>query len=174
MAIGLLAQPSVAALVAFLMFPLIDPSGRVAYESRGVRVVGESFIPDKTGAAIGIGISVGLVAIPLAALVALPSLAWLLRRGSITLTKTLVAGALIGNLPFVVGFVLIALQRPREGMSSLPPGAAFEAPMVHPLWRILFASVIGLASAAVFWFIAGRSLAEPVDHPPDLKVGPTY
>src|SRR4051812_4660551 len=40
---------------------------------------------------------------------ALPAIAWLSRRGPITLSKALISGALPGNLPIVVVLLLAAL-----------------------------------------------------------------
>ena len=170
--IGLAVQPFVAGLAAFLLFPLINPSGRAVYEYQGARMVIEHRTPDVVDAARSVALAVGLVAVPLTALVALPSLAWLLKRGPITITQTLVAGAASGNIPLVVGFILISLRGPRQSLRPNLPAdfPTFPEPsaIVQPLYSILFASAIGIVSAIAFWLIAGRRLGEPAATPPAL------
>jgi len=162
--LGLMVQPFAAGLAAFFLFPFMEWSDRAIYARQGI-VYRSGDVMDS---AIAVAVGMGLAAIPVTVLGALPSLVWLLRRGPITRTQTFLAGALIGNVPLFLGFILAWLSGPGNSpppsFASLPP-----PPAVLTLGRsVIFISAVGLASAAVFWLVAGRHLAQPADTPPSI------
>ena len=124
--VGLVVQPFVAFAAASLVFP-----GPVAL-----------------GAALG-AVFVVIVG-------ALPAIAWLSRRGPITLAKALVSGALLGNLPMVVILLLSALTgnlRVPEGGPGLGGLGPFES--------AAFGAFVGVSCAFVFWLIVRRAPKGP-------------
>ena len=74
--LGLVAQPFVAAALAFSLFPLVDYTGRMVYG--GGRAV------DLMDAAPGFAIMAGVVASFVTGLVAYPGILWLLKSGPLT------------------------------------------------------------------------------------------
>lgn len=102
----------------------------IAYSAGG----GVTLEPFK--AALTLGVVIGIVATLITGLVAYPVLLFLLKRGPVTLAQTLVAGVALGNIPAAIGLLL---------------GAGSTRSSV-------FGSLLGLISAAVFWWIASPEL----------------
>jgi ABC-type nitrate/sulfonate/bicarbonate transport system substrate-binding protein len=95
----------------------------------------------------------GMASLPVIVFGVLPVLVWLLKRGPVTLRHALLAGAVLGNLPWVpFAMRLLSMGLGREVLTG---GHAW----LLGAWRaVLFGSAIGMASAAVFWLLAGRQL----------------
>src|SRR5262245_56061758 len=131
LAAGVLAQPFVAAIVAFLIFPafLLDRSGHYL----------SGRIPDTFVAARSAAFGAGLLAIVLTLLVALPAAVWLTKRKRVSLSQALLYGLGIGNLPMILGTIVLGAY----GIEGFVRG-------------VLFSSVLGMACAAMFWVIALR------------------
>ena len=116
--LGLMVQPFVTGLVSFALMPVV-----------------------------GVAIFVGIFAMPITALGAYPLIMRLLRRGTLTLRRSLLGAALLGMIPGVIGDALTAARLAERNdwlFSAMRP--------------IVFGSLIGLAGAAVFWWLAGRHL----------------
>lgn len=140
-AAGLLAAPVIAALVAYVAFPLVHWSGQHLYGR-------STYSPDAPAAfATGVAIA-GVFAVLVAAL---PALLWLLRRGPVTVEQTLIAGMVIGNLPYVLlsGWIAAACERcDTYGVAGAIRG-------------LLIGSILGVLSAAGFWVIAAAGRRAP-------------
>ena len=91
--LGCLAQPVLAGVLAFLMFPLID-----AARTDG----GRSADAFDAAASVGIGAAIAAAVI---ALLALPVAVWMVKRTTVTLEQALLFGAAFGNLPAAVGLL---------------------------------------------------------------------
>ena len=83
---------------------------------------------------------------------ALPAIAWLSRRGPITLGKALVSGALLGNLPIVVILLLAALTGNLRAPES---GSGLD--VLRMSGSAAFGAFVGMACAFVFWLIVRRA-----------------
>ena len=95
----------------------------------------------------GVAFFVGIFAMPISALGAYPVIMRLLRRGTLTLPHSLLGGALLGTIPGLIGDALTATRLAERGdwlFSAMRP--------------VVFGSLIGIAGAAVFWWLAGRHL----------------
>lgn len=122
--LGFLVQPVVAALVGLVIFH-ISGMGASAMAPSGAALSGP------TRAALAFAFATGLVAFVITPVAALPLFVWLRRRGPITLAKTLVSGAVLGNVLTVVAPAPVAM---------------------------VFGTAVGVTCAGVFWWIAGRYL----------------
>jgi hypothetical protein len=129
---GLVVQPALAGGVAFVSFPLLllDRSGRT---------LAGGFPADPIDAAVSVALGAGIVAFFVTLVGVLPVALWIVRRRRLTFMAALLFGLGFGNLPVVLGTVLIGSYGP----SSLLRGVAF-------------ASLIGLTGAAAFWVISIR------------------
>jgi hypothetical protein len=141
--VAFLVQPLVAALCGFLAFPIVEVTGRPLYGG---------YATDVGEAALAFGLGTGLVGLFVALLAALPLFVWLRRRGPITLKKTLISGALLGNVLTVVVVVLAVLGRP--GINAQSPTYG----LFGGIRAVVFGTAVGMTCAAVFWWIAGRHL----------------
>ena len=85
---------------------------------------------------------------------ALPTLAWLLKRGPISRRQALISGAVLGNVPgmFIVG----TLAASRLSQGAMPDLNDLTYGPAGAVRAIAIGSFIGTASAAVFWWLAGR------------------
>lgn len=120
------------------------------YLVRGLAI--QPFVAGLVGAAlfrgwIVMGVLVGVVATLITVLVAFPTLLWILKRGPLTLHTTLISGMLLGNIPAALAAVLPLMtgRQPSELASLIRPSA--------------FGSIVGVVSAASFWYAAGRHIA---------------
>ena len=125
--LGLLVQPFVAAGLAFLAFPLVERSGRTIHGGTPV---------DFTDAALALAAGTSIVAVFMSLPAALAAV-WVLRRHPLTLTRALLFGVMLGNVPTVLGTMLSGIGYGLVGL----------------IRAVLFASVLGLGGAAAFWFI---------------------
>jgi hypothetical protein len=119
--VGLVVQPFVAFAAASLAFP--GP------------------------AALGAAVAAVFVVI----VGALPAIAWLSRRGPITLGKALISGALLGNLPIVVILLLAALT------DNLRVPESGGIGVLRMFRSAPFGAFVGMACAFVFWLIVRRA-----------------
>ncbi len=124
---GLAAQPFLAAAVAFVFFPLllVRRSGQI--------------LAGGTDAAVSMAFGVGLVVLILTASLGLPVSLWLMKRGPVTLTRSLLIGLMLADLPILLGYVFTGTY----GATATLRG-------------FTFASLIGLTGAAALWLIALR------------------
>jgi hypothetical protein len=144
-AIAFLLVPVVSAAIGFLLFPFVAIGGRPA---------------NMLDAAIAFGLAIGMASVFVIGFGAFPLLVWLLKRGSVTLSHTLVAGAALGNLPGAL--IVIRLLSMGHGWEEVVVGGRAWA--LGAFRSVLFGSAIGLVSAAVFWVMAGRQLRGELTH----------
>jgi hypothetical protein len=139
--VALITQPFVAAIAALVLFPALDATANAAGVYRGR-------LTDPTGAAIGVALATAFAAVPVIILGALPAIAWLSRRGPLTLAKAFCAGAVLGNAPAAVIVALATLHG--DAAASSGPLHVF----LGLLRVIAFGSLIGAACGTMFWWIA--------------------
>lgn len=106
-----------------------------------------------TDAAGPLSFAVMIFAAPIATIFgAVPGVAWLIRRGRLTLRNLLILGAGSGNIPIVILAVLIVLEKLRnETLTSVEPVQLFG--LFGPL---LLGAWFGVWSALFFWWVAVR------------------
>src|SRR5690242_14105786 len=100
--VGLLVQPLVAGVAAFLFFPVLDALNRTSGRYSG----GSGWV--QAGGSVAFG--AGMVAVFVVVFGALPAIAWVGRRRPATLRVSLLAGALLGNLPAATIAVLATIN----------------------------------------------------------------
>jgi hypothetical protein len=125
--LGFLVQPLVAAIFGFVVFLLFVDDGQSLAPSN-------STVSGSVHAARAFGLGTGLVAFFVTPLLALPLFVWMRRRWPITLGRTLVCGAVLGNVLTVPMLFVLTIR------------------------GVVFGTAVGMFCAAVFWWIAGRHL----------------
>jgi len=146
--VGLAVQPFVAAALAFMLFPVVDYTGRPLYGG---------FPADPVDAAISFSFGVGIVALVVTVCGAVPTVLYLLKRGPLSLKTVLVGGVALGNAPFIlVVAAVVATQVARGTMSPDVVRLFYGLPGV--VRAIAISSYIGIGSAAVFWVVVGRRI----------------
>jgi len=103
-----------------------------------------------TPAALPAAVFVGITAVLITAFVAYPLLHWLLKRGPVAAAHAFFAGVVLGNIPSAIALVILAIRGLRTG-ALLNPGEL--ATGVGRSFTV--GSLVGLASAGVFWLVAG-------------------
>lgn len=134
MCVAFLVQPLVAALFGFAAFLVAIDDGR-SFAPTGATVSGSVW------AARAFGLGTGMVAFFVTPLLALPLFVWMRRRGPITLKRTLVCGAVLGNVLSVPMLLVLTIR------------------------GVVFGTAVGLTCAAAFWWIAGRHLPRGTEDP---------
>lgn len=109
-------------------------------------VLGMAFFP------VAVGVLVGIVAVLISGCAAYPAFLWMLRRGLITIRRTVLAGAALGNIPAAIAPIGTLLSNIAT-TGALPRGAD-----LFPERAVVFGSFVGATSAAIFWLIAGRHI----------------
>jgi hypothetical protein len=131
-------MPLVCAVFGFGLFPLLA-------RTHAGRTV------DVFESAIGFGVLTGIVGGMITGAVAHPTFERLIKRGPVTATRTILLGALFGNIPAVMAIIGTVLVRRDIGTLS-------EA--VTGNWRaIAFGTAVGALSSAVFWSVARPRIA---------------
>jgi hypothetical protein len=97
---------------------------------------------------------IGIAGVVITVCLAYPAFLWLLRRGHVSLTKTIVSGAILGNVPsaVVIGGLVLGGLRETGTIPSLGELVAFVDV------ASVIGSIAGATSAAVFWWIAVRHI----------------
>ena len=154
--VGLIVQPLVAALFAFVTWPIVEAT-RLPPHAK--------FTGSTLGHAIAVAVQLGVIGFFVAFCAALPLFLWLRRRGPITPGKTLVGGALLGNLP--VAFVLLLVALRALLLVAFPvlggppsPTTPMDEPFVGMIVTTVYPTAIGVTCAAVFWRIVGPHLQQ--------------
>jgi hypothetical protein len=145
---GLAVQPFVAAAMAFLLFPGIDYTGILIHGAPA----GE-FLE----AAFPFSVLVGVAASFVTGLLVYPGLRWLLKRGSLTKTTTLISGAVFGNVPCALIVAALAARHLSRGVTPTLRNTTYSG--AGALRLVVFGTVIGVVSAAAFWWLSGRHLS---------------
>jgi hypothetical protein len=140
--VGLAAQPLVTAAAAFLLFPVLDYNTRALGLARGRY--------DAMAAAVSVAFGAAFAAVFVTPLVALPCIAWARRRGPLTLGKSLVGGALLGNVPAAAIVVLASIN---GGWAQPSSDWTIVHAVVRALLVVAFGAGVGVAGALAFWAI---------------------
>ena len=150
--VALVLQPLVAAAAAYVLFPALDATANAAGVYRGRAT-------DPAGAAFAIALGAAFAAVPVIILGALPAIAWLSRRGPLTLAKAVWSGAVLGNAP--AGVILL--------LATLHGDAAAGNGSVHAFLALLravaFGSLVGIACGVIFWVVARDRPADQAPTP---------
>jgi hypothetical protein len=139
--------PILQALVAFLAFPLVWRLG----DHGALQPV------DWDEAARKFAIVTGLLGMFVTVAGAVPVVYWLMRRGRVSLAQLLLAGLILGNVPFALYLVVLILPATLSHLvmgtlsQHLVPVSALLAGAVR---AILIGSIFGVISAAAFWLMA--------------------
>lgn len=137
--------PVLDALLAFLWFPLLWDLG-----GHGARRPA-----DPVQAAGSVAALAGILGMLVTICGAVPVVWWLLKRGPVSFGQLLLAGLVLGNVPFLV--YCLALIGP--ALSHLAMGTMSDhlVPLSELLVAVLrpvaIGSVMGMASASVFWLL---------------------
>ncbi len=144
---GFAVLPIIQALVAYLAFPLVWWLG----DHGAFRPV------DPDGAALAFALVTAFLGFVMTVAGAVPVVFWLRRRGRASLDYLLVAGLVLGNIPFavyVVGLVVpMTIVHMWMGTMSQHLMAMSEL-LAGTVRAMLLGSTFGLMSAAVFWAVA--------------------
>ena len=100
--------------------------------------------------AVMLAFAVTIFAAPIATIAgAVPGVAWLIRRGRLTLPNLLLSGALFGNVPIAILMVLVLLEKIRNGTLGSVEPLQLLAPVLLGAW-------FGAWAALFFWFVSIR------------------
>jgi len=155
--VGLVIQPFVAFAAGSVAFPAMAYVRGVLDPDRGPYAVTYG---GAGAAALGAAMAAPFVVI----FGALPAIAWLSRRGSLTPGKVLISGALLGTMPIVVLLLLAALNGNLQASES---GSGLG---VQEVTTAAFGAFVGMICALVFWVFARD---EPAERTSSLVSGPT-
>jgi hypothetical protein len=155
MVAGFALVPLVAGALSFVAFLTMLPPPplprRVIAGSRVASSGGSSSIDKAVAAAAG----AVLLAVPVTVLASVPAVTWLARRGRVTLRTSLLAGAALGNAPFVVPLIVGLLYQFAHG--TLPDNPADLWHAAAGTFRVIASGCfVGAGSAGAFWLIAMR------------------
>jgi hypothetical protein len=146
MLVGLTVQPFVAAAVGLVLFRVVNDSGGP---------VGVDSLTDFE-AALAFGVLCGAAASFVTGLVGYPGLVWVLKRRNLTRQQTLIGGLLLGNIPGALMVLALAARHLSRGVTPTLDNLTYG--LDGALRLISYGTVIGVAGAAVFWWVAGRRL----------------
>ena len=105
-------------------------------------------------AAVSVAAGVGIAALLVTILGALPLFGFLGRRGVVNRAQVLVSGALLGNVPSVVILALTIASGWRQGAPLNLTTLAYSP--IGLLRAIVYGSFLGMASACAFWLLAPK------------------
>jgi hypothetical protein len=149
MLVGYVLMPPTSALLAAASFWDVTPGVTMPESQPGVAMA-------LVGAIVGFVVTI---------FAAVPAVAWLLRRGPLSLGRLLLLGAALGNAPFAIILVGIFAVQLARGTLSWDVGHLWYG--WHGAFRnMIVALVCGAGSAAVFWFVAVRGTELEAQDPP--------
>lgn len=138
-------------LVGYVLMPPM--CGLLAYLTiRGELALGVWFHNGRPSpqAALPLAFAVTIFAAPIATIAgAVPGVAWLIRRGRLTLPNLLLSGVAFGNIPIVILMVLAFLEKLRNGTPASVEPLQVLAPVLLGAW-------FGAWAALFFWFVSIR------------------
>jgi hypothetical protein len=110
---------------------------------------------DPMPAAVSLGMGAAVIAVVVTVFGAVPAVAWLAGRGPLSLRRLLVLGAALGNAPFaIIVLGVLGTQLAKGTLTRGVGGAWFGTP--GAVRAIVVGLILGMSSAALFWFIAVR------------------
>lgn len=140
-------MPLINTLLAFVVFPTL----RFVRERAEFRMV----IDTDHGTYI-LAVLTGLIAVAVTVAGAVPAFYSMAKRGPVSLKQTLLAGLALGNAPFVVGaLIAIAFALMHVAAGTISDHLVPLSDLIAGNLALLAAgSLLGVASAAVFWAVA--------------------
>ena len=104
-------------------------------------------------AAESLGLGLAILAIVMTVVGAVPGVMWLSSRGGVSVRSLVMLGALLGNIPFAVIVVGIAVAALRRG-ENLGDLGQYWYGLGGAVVRVVLGIVTGVGSALVFWVVA--------------------
>ena len=146
-AAAVVTVPLVGALLMYLAYPIVWWLGNHG----SAQVISPK---DPALAFAILGIVFGFLVVVTAAL---PLMVWLIQRGHTSIGHFTLAGIVLGNLPFAVylAVVLGATVRHLIGGTLAAHLSPITDLLIGGLRAVVIGSVMGAASAVVFWLVAG-------------------
>ena len=142
---GFAVAPPTAVLIALATYDVLWYAGRLPH---GTPI-------DSLDAAVSFGAGVGILAVVVTIFGALPAVVWLNRTRTLSLSRLLLLGAALGNVPFALIAVGVVAAHLANGTLSPDVGwywYGFSGAAV----RTAMGLICGLGSAAAFWLVALR------------------
>jgi hypothetical protein len=141
--LGFAILPVANALLAFLVHRIVWSEG--PYEG--------SQWADPVDAAIAFAAGVAIVALIMTVAGGVPTVAWLLTRGNVSLKQIIIAAVALGNAPFAISAAAVVLFYLVGGATSTDVGyVLFDGP-VGAVRAVVIGSVMGFASGVIFWAV---------------------
>jgi hypothetical protein len=114
-------------------------------------------VTDPIGGAASLAFAVGIIGLLVTALGAVPVVLWLIRHGRLSLFRLVIAGAILGNLPFtLIVLGILAVHLAEGSASSIGRFWYGWAPAAR---LIVIGVAHGVVSAVLFWAVAVRGAA---------------
>jgi len=110
---------------------------------------------DSLDSAGSLGIGVAILAVVMTVFGAVPAVVWLNRRQSLSLGRLLIAGAVLGNVPFALIVLGVVAAHAGSGTLSADIGRSWYG-LSGAVVRTAMGLISGLGSAAAFWFVGVR------------------
>jgi hypothetical protein len=142
---GLIMVPPTAVLIALATYDRFWHAGLLP---QGAPI-------DSLDSAGSVGAGVGILATVMTCVGVVPGVVWLKARGTLSLSRFLMLGAVLGSVPFAVIIIGIVAVHLGSGTLSADIGQYWEG------WsgagvRTAMGLICGIGSAAVFWVVAVR------------------
>jgi hypothetical protein len=144
--LGFAILPGVDAILAFLVHRIVWSQG--PYEG--------SRWGDPVDAAIAFAAGVAIVAVIVTVAGAVPTVAWLLNRGHVSLRQIVVAAVALGNAPFAISVAGVVLFYLVGAATSADVGDVLFYGPIGAVRGIAIGSAMGVASGVIFWAVAIR------------------
>jgi hypothetical protein len=145
MVAGFAIVPPTAVLISLVTYDALWYSGMLP---AGVLI-------DSIDSAAPLGTGVGIIAVLMTVLGAVPAVAWLSSRRPLTLRTLLVLGAALGNVPFAAIIIGIVVAHLKSGTLSVDIARNWYG-LSGAVVRTIIGLICGMGSAAVFWAVAVR------------------
>jgi len=136
---GFVVPPLAVSLLAYLAFPLIDPGGLPV---------------DLMARTISFALDAGWAAFVVTLVLGFPIVLWLSKRGPVRLTQILACGAILGNVPYAMMWLLAVTAVTRDvdlADTWLGPLGIVRA--------LSIGTIFGVAGAALYWVVSIRRTA---------------
>lgn len=140
-------------VVAFLLLPVVNVS--VAFV--GALIIQWVFDlgwADPLDAAVAFTMAVGIAAVLVTGVCALPIVLAFIAWGPVSFRQLVIAGAVLGNVPYALGTLLAFVNLGRGPLSPGPGQETFGIQRV--MMAIALGSLMGVQSAATLWIVGIR------------------
>ena len=145
-------------LMPFVAFALAYVAEMTLWGHAGTYVTGTTvYTGGSAPEAIALSLAMGaaLMAVFVTIFGAVPLVAWLIRRGRVSLRQAVIAGAALGNAPVAILVLLVFIHRIAGGAAPENQGALLYG-VAGAFRTITEGMFVGMGCAAVFWVLAIR------------------